>query len=196
MSKFQIATKPGHRASEHLFVIFSLIAKCEREKQATLITLFDLKKYFDRESTVDCFYEVYKNEIKGKVYRMLYLLNKNVRIQVRTPVGVSQSVEENNEERMLGVSWYAKEDVFKFKVRINLSPLKKKVRLGPDLGRNDLVQNPPKVITRRQYYSQIQSLYDPIGLLSPFLLKSKIILQKTWNDGNRKLVGTKLCLKD
>ena len=85
-------------------------------------------------------------------------------------------------ERTLGVLWDAELDTFRFTVRINLSPLKKKARQGPDLSKLDLQTNPPVVVTRRQYYSQIQSLFDPIGFLAPILLKAKLILRKTWED--------------
>ena len=104
-------------------------------------------------------------------------------------IGESESLplDEVGTERMLGVLWNAKDDEFQFKVRINLSILKKKVRLGPDLTKQDLISNPPKVLTRRQYYSQIQSLFDPIGFLSPVLLVAKILLRKTWKNGCEKL---------
>ena len=36
-------------------------------------------------------YELYKCSIKGKVYRLFYRLNENIRIKVRTPVGLSKS---------------------------------------------------------------------------------------------------------
>jgi len=97
-----------------------------------------------------------------------------------------QSIDSET-ERMLGVTWDPKADVFKFVVKINLSPLKNKSRCGPDLTRDDLVRNPPRSISRRQYYSQIQSLFDPIGLLSPVLLKSKILLRRTWEGECAKL---------
>ena len=98
------------------------------------------------------------------------------------------TLADNGEvERMLGVLWDSGLDVFKFTVRINLSPLKKKSRLGPDLSRKDLLENPPEVITRRQFYSQIQSLFDPLGLLAPLILKAKILLRKTWEEECQKL---------
>ena len=92
----------------------------------------------------------------------------------------NMSLEETTSERMLGIIWDPQEDVFKFKVRVNLSPLKKKSRLGPDLTKSELIENPPKVITRREYYSQIQSLFDPVGFLSPILLSAKLLLRRTW----------------
>ena len=44
-------------------------------------------------------------------------------------IGECLPLEDVGEERMLGVIWEPKEDVFRFKVRINLSPLKKKTRM-------------------------------------------------------------------
>ena len=76
---------------------------------------------------------------------------------------------ETEAERMLGIIWIPSKDVFKFTVKINLSQLKNKSRVGPDLSREELREHPPKSISRRQYYSVIQSLFDPIGFLSPVL---------------------------
>ena len=36
---------------------------------------------------------LYKLEVKGKVYRLLFEMNKNVKIKVKTPVGMSETVE-------------------------------------------------------------------------------------------------------
>ena len=91
MTKFQIATKPGHRASEHLFVALSLMSFWEKTGVAIIISMFDIKKYFDSESALDCWSELYNSQVKGKVYRLLFNLNKTSRIKVKTSVGVSQS---------------------------------------------------------------------------------------------------------
>ena len=80
----------------------------------------------------------------------------------------------------MGIIWEPHEDVFKFVVCINLTPLKKKSRTGADLTQQELLENPLKSITRRQFYSQVQSLFDPIGLLSPVLLKAKTLLIRMW----------------
>ena len=50
-------------------------------------------KFFDRESAADCHFELYKLGIRGRLYRLLYLLNENIRIRVRTPVGVTDSAD-------------------------------------------------------------------------------------------------------
>ena len=39
---------------------------------------------------MDTLSEVYKNNVKGKVYRLLYQMNKDTHIRVKTPVGYTE----------------------------------------------------------------------------------------------------------
>ena len=91
MSKYQIATKPGHRASEHLYAVKSLMGRILKEKKAIIANMWDLKSFFDSENLIDVMAELYKKNIKGKVYRLIYKLNENIRIKVKTPVGETES---------------------------------------------------------------------------------------------------------
>jgi hypothetical protein len=89
LTKYQIATKPGHRAQEHLFVLKSVIALYMMYDKAVILSMWDLSKFFDRESLSDCLNELYKSNVHGKLYRLLYTMNKNTRISVQTPVGTT-----------------------------------------------------------------------------------------------------------
>ena len=95
MSPNQIGAVPGHRSQEHLFTVKSLIALTEKNNDALALQLFDLKKYFDRECLQDCLGELYRANVKGKLYKLLYELNKDTRIRVRTAVGDSEPREIN-----------------------------------------------------------------------------------------------------
>ena len=90
MSPFQIGAVPGHRSQEHLFSLKSVVAMFEDNNEALAIQLFDLVKFFDSESLVDGIGELYRSNVKGKPYKLLYELNKDTRITVRTPVGDSE----------------------------------------------------------------------------------------------------------
>ena len=63
---------------------------------------------------------------------------------------------EMQAERTLGIQWHMQPDVFKFSITANL------------------VEKP---LTRRGLLSTVSSLYDPLGLVSPFILPAKKILQ-------------------
>ena len=95
MSPNQIGAVPGHRSQEHLFTVKSLMALTEKNNEALALQLFDLKKYFNRECLVDCLGELYRANVKGKLYKLIHELNKNTRIRVRTAVGDSETREIN-----------------------------------------------------------------------------------------------------
>ena len=58
-------------------------------------------------------------------------------------------------ERVLGIEWCVESDHFQFRTKVNSNPF-----------------------TRRGILSTVASIYDPLGLLAPFVLKGKQILQQ------------------
>ena len=92
MSKFQIGTKPGHRAQEHIFAIKSVMSLSELYDKPIILNLYDISKFFDSECLSDCMNELYKSNLKGKLYRLIYQLNKETIVQVNTPVGMTEQV--------------------------------------------------------------------------------------------------------
>ena len=69
-----------------------------------------------------------------------------------------------NVQRALGVYWCVASDCLEFRIVLQDKPL-----------------------TRRRMLSTISSVYDPLGLASPFLLKGRKLLQSLCNS---KLAGT------
>ena len=82
MTKFQIGTKPGHRAQEHLFVLKSVISLYIHLGKPIILSMWDVSKFFDRESLKDCMNELYRSKVQGKLYRLLHEMNKNTKISV------------------------------------------------------------------------------------------------------------------
>ena len=93
ISPFQIGAIPGHRPEEHLFVLQSVLALVEHNGGAIATQLLDLVKFFDSEHLVDILTESYRGNIKGRAYRLLYEMNKETLVTVRTPVGDSKERE-------------------------------------------------------------------------------------------------------
>ena len=92
-SKFQIGGIPGHQAAEHLFTLKSIISLFSSQGKSLVLNCFDLKKYFDSEVLVDAMDNLYKSDVKGKVYRLIYHLNKNNLIKIKTPVGITDGFQ-------------------------------------------------------------------------------------------------------
>ena len=70
ISPFQIGAIPGHRSEEHLFTMKSIVALVEKNKEAIALQLLDLVKYFDSENLADALNELYRGNVKGKMYRL------------------------------------------------------------------------------------------------------------------------------
>ena len=93
LTKFQIGAKAGHRPQEHLFVLKSVIGLYEQHSKALFLTMWDISKFFDRENLRDVMNELYNIGIRGKIYRLMYELNKNTVISVKTPVGLTEECD-------------------------------------------------------------------------------------------------------
>ena len=76
-SKFQIGAIPGHQPAEHLFTLKSVIGLFEEEKKTIILQCFDLKTYFDSENLKDAMNTLYRNGVKGKLYKLIYELNRS-----------------------------------------------------------------------------------------------------------------------
>ena len=77
---------------------------------------------------------------------------------------VEELFRKDFHQRVLGVYWSLDEDklLFKAKDRKNLDR---------------------KTWTQRKFLSFVSSFYDPLGSISPFLIRAKILLQELWKHG-------------
>ena len=99
---------------------------------------------------------------------------------------VNSITRDSEVHKILGMKWDPKSDVFRFDVRLNFSPKRKRSRIAADLCLEDLSQEIP--LTKRMVLSQINRVYDPMGLVGPFTLNAKILMRQLWN-GDAKLLG-------
>ena len=89
-SKFQIGGIPGHRPQEHLFTVKSIIGLYNYLEIPLFISYWDISKYFDKEILRDAMDTLYQAGIRGKLYRLWYMLNKDTQIRVKTSFGLTE----------------------------------------------------------------------------------------------------------
>ena len=89
-SKFQIGGIQGHRPQEHLFTLKSIIGLYMYLNIPLLLQLWDISKYFDKEVLRDAMDTLYEAGIKGKLYRLWHMLNKDAQIRVKTSFGLTE----------------------------------------------------------------------------------------------------------
>ena len=74
----------------------SIIALYNLYGKALIMKLYDISKFVDKEMLRDCKDTLYNNGIRGNLYRLMYEMNRETRIKVRTAVG--ETSEENTGE--------------------------------------------------------------------------------------------------
>lgn len=89
-SIYQIGGQPGHRPEELIFVMKSLIAKHRKEKKMIIVKLYDISKFFDKETIEDAILTCKKRGADPKAVRLWYKLNEFTKIRVKTGWGTSE----------------------------------------------------------------------------------------------------------
>ncbi|XP_055589038.1 uncharacterized protein LOC129741339 [Uranotaenia lowii] len=74
--------------------------------------------------------------------------------------------KENTAERLLGMVWYPEKDVFSFSLNFREDVIK--------------ILTEGTVPTKREILKVVMSIYDPLGLISAFVIHGKIIIQDVW----------------
>ena len=89
-------------------------------------------------------------------------------------------------EKVLGVIWDPDHDQLRFKTKLNPYLKKKKHRKTQNVTQHVENQTFPPQFTKRMILSQINSIYDPLGLAGPFTVRAKILMRRLWTS-NEKL---------
>ena len=83
---------PSSQSVEHLVTLKTCMKQIEEKDSDGIVSLYDMSKFFVKESLLDCMDTLNKKaKIDAKSYRMLYRLNKNTKISVKTSLGESKT---------------------------------------------------------------------------------------------------------
>ena len=85
------------------------------------------------------------------------------------------------------MNWNPATAQFQFKVKVNFSPRRRKVRIGPDIQASQLLSEIALVLTKIIVLSQVNGIYDPLGLAGPFTMKAKVLRKAMWMGENKSL---------
>ena len=84
----QLGGMPKASSVEHLVTLKTWMKMKEQKKENGIFQVFDMKKFFDKESLLDCMDTLNREaKVDNKSYRIWYKLNADTRISVRTSVG-------------------------------------------------------------------------------------------------------------
>jgi hypothetical protein len=81
--------------------------------------------------------------------------------------------------KVLGLFWDMESDRLQLDIKINFSGKRKGAKLAPDvdLEEEDINEATPKVVTKRMVWRVAQAQYDPLVLISPFMMQFKLVMR-------------------
>lgn len=97
----------------------------------------------------------------------------------------------DDDNKALGLGYTIEDDKLHVMVAVNFSKKKRKMRLGQDLQREEVREQTPDPLTRRELLSQVSGLYDPLGLVTPAKQKGAILVRRAFQEAK-----IKYCVED
>ena len=101
-------------------------------------------------------------------------------ISCNDPYNLKSIVINDDAERVLGMKWVLLGDYFKFTVNLKFLNQRGNCEIDYKKSIENFEQLVPNVITKRMILSQINGIFDPLGLVSPFIIRGKILLRQLW----------------
>ncbi|XP_057308490.1 uncharacterized protein LOC130646338 [Hydractinia symbiolongicarpus] len=137
----------------------------DREIVDAITKKFYMDDYLDSMKTVDEAASIAKTltkALKSCGFRLTKWLSNSCEIlkcfpNTKTVINVNLDLNKLLTERVLGMLWNPNTDYFTFKV-----------------------VNKPSPETKRGILSLTSSIFDPLGILTPFILEGKLIIQSLW----------------
>ena len=83
--------KKGASTYDHLFILRTIMDVSKKSKNATFLTFFDVSKAYDNADNADMLSIVWEKGLRGKVWRILYNLNKDLTALVKTRYGPTRA---------------------------------------------------------------------------------------------------------
>ena len=95
---------------------------------------------------------------------------------------------QNTNSNVLGTRWNISKDTLGYNVNLNFSNDKKNGTEAPNLTRDHLYLDRCISLTKRMILSQVNGIYDPLGLAIPFTVRAKFLMRKLWRS-DYKTIG-------
>ena len=96
-------------------------------------------------------------------------------------------VKDKEPIKVLGLIWDTEKDLFKIDVKLNFSSKRARARLDPDIDLEAelVVEDIPELITKRIIWRVCHSQYDPLGLLSLYMIQLKLVMRNLCSEGGK-----------
>ena len=92
--------------------------------------------------------------------------------------------DENEVDAVLGQLWDPPTDTFWFRATLRVTLRDGTSKIITITTIEQLIEFRDAIMNRRMLLSNVQSIFDPLGLLAPILLQAKLLMRETWSGPN------------
>ena len=82
----------GMSTCDHLFIVRAIMDISKKQNKETYLTFYDVKKAYDNVDNDDMLSIMWDKGLKGKTWRILHNLNKNLQAKIKTRYGLTRTV--------------------------------------------------------------------------------------------------------
>merc|ERR1739838_1165084 len=93
MTQAQGGGRKGSSTRDHLFILRGAMAHAIRNGTDLYITYYDVAKAYARADVEDMLVEAWEHGLKGKVWRMMKILNTNLTAKIKTKHGLTREIQ-------------------------------------------------------------------------------------------------------
>ena len=97
--------------------------------------------------------------------------NFNIKEWIIMGISSNNDIIKDENERVQGTHWNPYSDCFHLNINLNFSKRAKGVRSGPNSVREGIPYKILTMLTKRMVMSQLNGIFDPLGLITPFTAK-------------------------
>ena len=89
----QIGGRKSRGIYDHIFTLRSIMEEYKYIKSPIILEFIDLVKAFDKMILKNVLNDLWKAEVKGKIWRNIYMINQTAFIKVKTPAGLTEEFQ-------------------------------------------------------------------------------------------------------
>ena len=105
LSQAQGGGKKGSSTRDHLFLLRGAMAYALKHNKEMYVTFYDVAKAYDRADVNDMLVEVWDHGMKGKVWRLMRILNTNLTAKIKTKHGLTREIQRKAGGKQGGINF-------------------------------------------------------------------------------------------
>jgi hypothetical protein len=83
----------GSSTCDHIFILRAILSLAIKQKRNIFLTFYDVSKAYDNADVEDMLVIMWENGLRGKIWRILKALSKNLTARIKTRYGITRKID-------------------------------------------------------------------------------------------------------